>query len=187
MSTFEYLSVYISIVIGLAVAQLLGGVVRVVSDGHTKPYWVHLAWVFNVLGLITYYWWFTFDWQNRDPWTYQLFLFVFGYAVVMYLIARTLVPPADLRGSNYEDFFFSRSRLFFVLLALRWIVDLADTALTGGAEFSSPAFFPIWVTVLALFVVGAWTKRRQVHSGLAALFLVINVLLMLSGGGAAGS
>lgn len=186
MSTFEYLSVYISIVIGLAVAQLLGGVVRVVSDRRAKPYWVHLAWVFNVLGLMTYYWWFTFDWQTRDPWTYQLFLFVFGYAVVMYLVALSLVPPAELGDADYEDFFYSRSGLFFGLLALRWVVDLADTALTGGTEFSSPLFFPVWILVLALFILGASTRHRRVHAGLAVLFLVVNVALMLTGGGAAG-
>lgn len=187
MSVFEHLSVYISIVIGLAVAQLLSGVVRTISNAHSRPYWVHLAWVFNVLCLITYYWWFTFDWEARTTWTYQLFLFVFGYAMVMYMLALTLVPPADLEHSNYEDFFFSRSRLFFSLLALRWVVDLGDTALTGGAEFSAPGFVPIWIVIMALYVVGASTKDRRVHAGLAGGFTLLNFVLLSIGGGASGS
>jgi hypothetical protein len=131
VTIFEHITVYVSIIIGLAVAQLLGGVVRVLSDRRAKPYWVHLAWVFNVLCLITYYWWFIFDWQSRTEWTYQLFVFVFAYAMVNYLLAVTLVPPAELDHGDYEEFFFARSRLFFSLLIVRWLEDLGDTFLTG--------------------------------------------------------
>ena len=186
MSIFEHIIVYVSIVIGLAVAQLLGGVVRVLSDRKARPYWVHLAWVFNVLSMITYYWWFTFDWQSQAEWTYQLYSFVFAYAMVMYLIAATLVPPAELDHGDYEEFFYARSRLFFSLLSIRAVVDLGDTYLTGGEEFSYPLFFPIFALVLALYVLGATTKNRRVHAVLAAAFTLLTVSLWTAGGGAAG-
>ena len=187
MGVFEHLSVYISIIIGLAVAQLLGGVVRSLTDSGSRPYWVHLAWVFNVLCVITYYWWFTFDWEARTEWTYQLFLFVFAYAMVIYVLALTLVPPRDFPHESYEEFFFSRTRVFFSLLAVRWLVDLGDTALTGGEEFSQPAFFPIWSAVMALFIAGAITRDRRAHAGLAGLFTFSNLILLFVGGGAPGS
>ena len=120
-------------------------------------------------------------------WSYQLFLFVVAYAMVMYMLALSLVPPADLPHASFEEFYFSRSRLLFFLLALRWLVDLGDTALTGGAEFSAPGFFPIWIGIMALYMLGASTKHRGVHAGLAGAFTLLNLVLLAVGGGAPGS
>ncbi|NIV17474.1 MAG: hypothetical protein GWN47_03500 [Woeseiaceae bacterium] len=47
MSQFEYVAVLISIIVGLALTQMLRGVGRMVTtkDG-PKAYWVHLVWTF---------------------------------------------------------------------------------------------------------------------------------------------
>ncbi len=53
MSQFEYVAVLISIIVGLALTQILRGVGRMVTtkDG-PRPYWVHLVWTFYLFFLI---------------------------------------------------------------------------------------------------------------------------------------
>ena len=62
MSAFEYLSVFISIILGLAVVHLLGGVSLLLDQRIVaRIFWVHTAWVLNMFSLITWVWWS--NWQ----------------------------------------------------------------------------------------------------------------------------
>ena len=46
MTTFEYLAVLISIIVGLGITHLLGGVARFIHHpDRYKFYWVHLLWI----------------------------------------------------------------------------------------------------------------------------------------------
>ena len=58
MSTFEYLGVLISVLLGLAITHLVMGVASIVQNrDSTKAYWVHLLWVANTVIWINQYWW----------------------------------------------------------------------------------------------------------------------------------
>jgi len=47
MGLFEYVAVLTSIIIGLGMAQLLQGLIRLIQHPEqAKPYWVYLLWVF---------------------------------------------------------------------------------------------------------------------------------------------
>jgi hypothetical protein len=51
MDSFEYLSVFLSILLGLAVTHLVVGTVSIIQQrASTKVYWVHLLWVANGIG-----------------------------------------------------------------------------------------------------------------------------------------
>ena len=77
MTTFEYLAVFVSIVIGLAVVRLLRGLIELATGEGLESYWVHTAWLaYHVLWL-PYFWWFTFGWRNQSDWTYPLFFFIY--------------------------------------------------------------------------------------------------------------
>ena len=56
MGTLEFVLVLVSIIIGLAMAELFGGVARVLR-GDLRPYWIHSVWVLFVLLLQVQSWW----------------------------------------------------------------------------------------------------------------------------------
>jgi len=85
VTTFEYLSVFISIVIGLGVVRVLGGVAAIIDRQDARSYWVHSAWVGYFVFYLPYFWWLTFDWRREELWTFPVFMFVVFFAMLAYL------------------------------------------------------------------------------------------------------
>jgi hypothetical protein len=57
MSTFEYLSVLLSIIVGVGITHMIMGLGRLFS--HTsgrKIYWVHVLWTINIALYLVVYW-----------------------------------------------------------------------------------------------------------------------------------
>jgi len=90
-------------------------------------YWVHLCWVLYMFLTAVFWWWWEFRFHSVEVWTLQLYLFVLGYAFLIYLVCALLFP-ADLEGyEDYRSYFYSRRAWFFGLQAAGLAVDLGDT------------------------------------------------------------
>jgi hypothetical protein len=166
MTTFEYLSVFISIVVGVAMVRLIRGMVEIATGQSGKPYWIHTLWMVLYLLWLPYFWWFTFGWRNQEVWTYPLFFFIVLYSMVIYAFIATLVPsdPGDVE--DFEEFFYSVRRVFFGLLGGLWVLDGIDSILKGpeNLERLGPLYFPIVGLGIAGNLVAAWTDSRRYHT-----------------------
>src|SRR5579872_4509431 len=93
ISAFEYVTVFISIILGLGVTQILTGIADLVHQNErVKIYSPHLVWVFLVLVLHVQEWWVTFQLRSYGPWRLPVFLFILLYPVVLFILARLLFP-----------------------------------------------------------------------------------------------
>jgi hypothetical protein len=169
-------------VVGLGVTRLLSGVARIIQ--HPKQYRlypVHMAWVASLLLMLVHFWWWEFGLFAIADWTFGKYLFLIGYAVVLFLMCALLFPDSmqDYRG--YEDFFYSRRVWFFGLLGLTYLLDIADTLLKGEAHFArfgneylirTPVF-------VALCLAAIWTSSRRFHALFVAAALVYQVSWIL--------
>lgn len=178
MEMFEYVAVLTSIVIGLGIAHLLQGVSRVIQHpGRELLYWVHLTWVAGMFFQAIFWWWWEFRLGEVEVWTFQLYLFVLVYAVVIYLCCALLFP-ADLDGySGYRDYFYSRRAWFFGLLATAYVIDLADSWFKGPDHFFSLGTEYYTTTVLQAALLGgaAITRHERYHQVLAVLTLAYQI------------
>src|SRR5262245_14610861 len=106
---FEYVMVLASIIVGLGLTHLLQGVSRlVISWGQTKPYWVHLIWVAYMFVTTVMWWWVEFRFRDVEVWTFQLYMFVLGYAFIIYLMCAWLFPDETGALKSYKEYFYSR-------------------------------------------------------------------------------
>ena len=87
MSQFEYVAVLVSIIVGLALTQILRGVGRMVTtrDG-PRAYWVHLIWTLYFFLLIVMFWWWEFR-LGTVEWSLGLYIVVILYAICSFLSA----------------------------------------------------------------------------------------------------
>src|SRR5262245_11789257 len=175
---FEYVMVLASIIIGLAITQLLQGIARLVQHPKRAPlYWVHLCWVIYMFLNTVLWWWWEFRFQEIQEWTLQLYLFVLGYAFLIYLVCALLFP-ADLEGyDGYKSYFYSRRAWFFGLQAVGLSVDLADTLLKGSTYFTSFGLqYPIsTISQIGLSIAAAITRNERFHAVFAVCMLVYQV------------
>jgi hypothetical protein len=172
---FEYVMVLASIIIGLAMTHILQGVARLVQHPRRAPlYWVHLCWVLYMFLTAVFWWWWEFRFQSIQEWTLQLYLFVLGYAFLIYLVCALLFP-ADLEGyDGFKDYFYSRRAWFFGLQAAWLAVDLGDTLLKGTAYFTSFGLeYPVATIVqIVLCIAAAITRNERFHGAFVVAMLL---------------
>jgi hypothetical protein len=166
MSTFEYLSVFISIVIGLGVVHVLTALARIIVDRDSRPYWVHTLWGFNALYQLALFWWFTFDWRLQDVWTLPLFLFVVGFAMLTFLLSAIVVPLSPPADGDYRAYFYGHHRQIFGLWLAYAGVDTVDAILKGPEAHPTGLGVEFWLMGVVFwsgYGTAALTKNERFH------------------------
>lgn len=176
VSAFEYLSVFMSIILGLAVVHLLGGVSLILDQRvSARLSGIHLLWVVNMFTLITWVWWG--NWQLNDIESFSVVHYVAMvlFSVVLYLMCGLLFP---VRGKEVEDFHaqfeMNRSRFFILgelLLVAALLKGYVDRQVLEEPDTLERA---IMLGALALlFGIATKTRARAYHVTLALVFLVL--------------
>lgn len=180
MDFFNYVMVLASVIVGLAVAHLLQGVARMVqTQGRAKIYWVHLLWIFLMFHNALFWWWWEFGLSQMRSWTFELYLFVLYFAVLLYVICAILVPSSLGGYADYRAYYYSRRRWLFGLLLLFSLLDFVDSAVKGWAHLMALGW-PYFVSVAvrsALMIVAFKSRNERVHATIVILFIA-NLMLL---------
>lgn len=182
MSEFEYVTVLLSIIFGLAMSHLLRGVGVAIHQklGHWDV--VHTLWVVNAFLLLAVNWWVTFGFQAYadqyeaaaaaaglpDPsfWTIELFLTLLLWAVFLYMPSVLLFPPDQKTEESYNDVF-HRNRLWLMGTMIGFLLmDVAQTAFRRALlePWYYLPFVGHWVVLLLLAM---WIRKRGVQKFVA--------------------
>ena len=71
MSSFEFVAVLFSVIIGLAISHLLAAVSDLVeSSKRVKLYWITSIWIITVLIWDIFSWWGLWELQSLEFWNY---------------------------------------------------------------------------------------------------------------------
>ncbi len=183
MDPFSYICVLTSIVLGLAVTRLVGGLGQLLQTRKRTPsYWVHTLWMLNTLLAVIIVWWVQYRWRHVERWTLFLFIWLLVEPIALYL-ATALLFPNEQEGEpigNWRTHYYSMHRQFFALLALTFPLDLVDTLLKGWAYFRSFGleYFGTQTLLFALCVTAATTRSARFHGAFAVFFFVFNTALL---------
>lgn len=172
---YFHVRVLIGLVTGLGLARLLTGLARFVQHpSRAQIYPPHLVWVFFMLIYIIHFWWFEFGLSIIDPWEFENYAFVIGYAALLFFITTLLFPDRMDDYSSFAEYFISRRQWFYALLAIVFVIDMLDSLMKGQQYFVAlGAWYPIRQTSLALLcgvVMIAKNARTHMGLGLIAIF-----------------
>lgn len=179
---FEYVFVLASVIIGLAITHLLQGVAGIVQHPGRKPvYWVHLVWVAFMFLTTAFWWWWEFRLHLVQTWTFQLYLFVLLYAVLMYVVCALLFPKDLDDYAGWKDYFLDRRAWFFGLGLLAQPMDMADTWLKG-ADYAASLGLEYWIAkgviITGSLIAIAWRNERY-HAVYAVASLAYQFFFVL--------
>jgi len=178
MTQFEYLGVFISVIVGLAVAHIIRSVVTILLNRKKiELYWPHSIWCLNILLYLVNFWWFVFYWSRLQFWNYYLFLLLIFYAILLSLLSLIILPERISKGYNFKDHFYSWRKWFFGLLTIIWFIDMAETYLkhSTGVREMHPFYLPFNFVIIILSVTGILTDNKKFH-GFFTLFWFIWVM-----------
>lgn len=178
MTPFEYITVLISIILGMGITQLVTGIADVVHQWNkTKLYWPHLIWVGFVFFLHIQDWWETYALQTHASWRLSTFLFVVLYPINLFILARLLFPIANSNTVDFKQFYFSNYRRFFL-----WVIILSLLAIANNLAISDYTWMDQMApTALVLTlgpIAGRDIKNEYVHK-VAAVMLWITLMAVL--------
>jgi hypothetical protein len=168
MDAFSYLSVLLSIILGLAITQVLKGFRGLMqSRSRLIGYWPTVTWAILVLVVAVQSWWAMFDLRLHQHWTFVEFATVLAQQVVMYLLAALVLPDffGDARV-DLRDHYYGQRRWFFVLLLLLVIISIVkELLMTGRVE---PVNFAFLLTFATLSAVAAIVDKPRYHEWMTA-------------------
>jgi len=179
---FSYLSVLLSVILGLAVAQILKGFRGLLlSRTRIRLYWPVIAWALLLLLVCFQNWWSMFGMRVRHDWTFLQFTMVLLSTIFIYMLAGLVFP--DLFGEEVVDLrenCYAHRGWFFSLGVATIVCSVCkDFVLDGRLPNSTNLGFH---SVFALtLLTGALTQREWYHKilvvfGIASFVLYIVVL-----------
>ena len=167
MDMFEYVMVMVSIIVGLAMAHLLHGLVDIAQRPQPmKLRSIHLVWAAYVLLTTAFWWWFQFKLQALVPvWTFHAYLFVLSFAALLYVQATLLFPRNLEPDADLDVFFLDHRGWFFGATAIYFIADFTDSWMKGPEHFAGLGLEYVIVTGVqfVLCLVAIWTRNRVFH------------------------
>ena len=174
MDEFSYLSVLVSIILGLGITRLLTGCGQLIEDrDRGRTYWPSLLWAVVLLVIHVQTWWSMFGMRSHEGWTFLAFLVVLLQPIALYLLAALVLPtlapgePVDLRSHYYRQ-----ARWFFGLLIVLLVVSLVKDLIVSGA-LPAPVNVAFHLVFMALAAAVAVTAQPRYHEAVATLTPVL--------------
>ena len=180
MSVFEYLIALVSVVIGLAIARTLGGILQLVHHRDSvRVDWLPLVWTGTLLLWTVFFWWFTFGMaEEATTWRMRNLLFVLGYASTIYFVLGMLYPADIGQGFDMRAHFAGAHRWFFGWLFILVTFDVFDTTykIVNRLGMPEPFYFVVLSTLVIGSAIGWRVQSRRYHVAFGIVFAALVVV-----------
>jgi cell division protein FtsW (lipid II flippase) len=157
MDAFSYVSVIMSVVIGLGLSHLLTGTAELFKARRRVTfYWVHLVWIALIFVGHIFLWWTMWNLRLIRHWNFFSFLSLLLAPVLLYVAAAFLIPKVAANSSiNLREYFYENQVAFFIV---------------------NEAFMALMCILLC---VSAVIKNARYHAVIALLFGLLFLLFVL--------
>ena len=181
ISPFEYITVLISIILGMGITQILTGVASLVNRWErVKLYWPHTALIILVFIIHIQEWWAFYEMRHYKVWHLATFLFVILYPVSLYLLARILFP-LSLKDAiiDLKTFYYSNYKRMFLMIIILDVLAIIDNIFISGYSIADQVVQLCVMILLIVFVVRG-SRNEWVHKGIAATLILITVIAIIA-------
>ena len=126
ISAFEYVSILVSIILGLGITQLLSSFSDVLYHfKKVKFYWPHLIWIVFILFLHIQDWFVTYQLKDKPVWQLWELMFILIYPISLFIVAKMLLPTNEREEeTNLKLYYFSQYALLFFVVAISVLVSI---------------------------------------------------------------
>ena len=183
MSPFEFVTVLISIILGLGITQIMSGIADQIHQwDKVKLYWPHMLWVILVFILHVQQWWLTYELRAITTWRLPFFLFEILYPINLFILARILFPSAgEETFADLKKFYFQNYRKFFVIVIILSTLSAIENIVIYDLGIEGWLVNVILLTGLLVVSVKD-IRSERLHQLIAVallIFMVVGIVLHL--------
>ncbi len=175
MTIFAHISVFISLILGLAVVHLLSGFSLILDTRkESRTYWVHLVWTFNMLLTVVLVWLSSFVLSPLSEISVLHFLNLLAYSIITYLMSGLLYPVQGEEVTDFREHFDTNYKRFSFLGILFVIVDATDGLLEhfeAGIPLDVGQFTTLSVW-LVLFICSLFIESKYFKAFVSVVYSV---------------
>ena len=180
MTIFEFVTVAISIIFGIAISRLLSAGIELFRHKSSIEFsWVPIVWAVNIFCLLIVLWWQIFGISElKSVWTGGDFNLTVAMVVALFIASSLILPSRYGEGVvNLFRHFDSEGRwglaayMMFFIIAIPWNWKLF------GNEFLSWSDWDHYLLIAILFGTVVSKSARQIEV-LTAIFMIIHTTNM---------
>ena len=177
MDAFSYLSVLLSIILGLAIAQVLQGYRAILlARGRVRLSVPMLIWSGLILLFAAQAWWASFGLRDRVNWDFLSFAVILLQMVVLYMLSAIIFPEVG-RDDRVDllDHFERHRRIFFgFLIGMLAVSVLKDVVLDH--RLPTPLNLAFHAGLAAIAVAGAVLRSARSQLSVALIAVAASLL-----------
>jgi len=184
VDAFAYLSVLLSIILGLAITQILQGYRGLLlARSNVRLYAPTIVWSVLLLFFSAQLWWASFGLASHKQWDFATFAVILLQTVLLYMMSAIVLPDVpngagvDLQAHYYREvmpFFCTSLLMLAASIGKDWMLN---GRLPSTINLAFHAFFA------GIAIVGIATRKPRVHFLIAfimAFFSVAYVSLLFA-------
>ena len=184
MDAFGYLSVLLSIIVGLGLAQVLTAMGRLIRHRENVVFdWLPLLWAGVMLIVFVQVWWSMFGMRTRTDWSFVSFLLVLAQCCTLYMMAAVVLPEqVEERAVDLAAHYQRQHRWFFGFFLATLVISVIKDLVING-HWPTPLNLGFHFLLAATCVSAIMVDNRRYHEVVgvttpAALGLYIGLLFM---------
>ena len=181
MSPFEFVTVFCSLIVGLALSHIL----RAVSDLYeirerVKMYWLNSLWVITVTMWPIFTWWGLWNLSlDLQEWHYPQYWFLVTNLASIYFFTTLVLPKAIDEGTiDLEHHYYSVHKAFFSIVAFSLFSSAAVNHSLFGEELNSDMVVMPFIVGCAA-VAAVFTDSRLYHKIIGVFMFLMFIAFQL--------
>lgn len=170
MSAFSYLSVLLSIILGLAITQVLQGYrALLLARGRVRISASVLIWSVLILLFAAQAWWASFDLRDRTHWDFLTFAVILLQMILLYMLAALVFPDIEHGGTadlmEHSDKY---RRAFYGFLLAMLVTSIAKTLMTDH-RLPSATNLGFHLLLMTLAIAGIVSRNHRLQVAIAVV------------------
>jgi hypothetical protein len=182
MDAFTYLSVLLSIVLGLALTQVLQGYRAILlAKGRIRHSATVLIWSGLLIAMVAQAWWASFGLRDRTQWDFLSFAIILAQMGLVYMGAAVVLPDVPPAGKVdlAEHWALHRKPFFAFLLAMLAMSLLKSIALDDRLPRTTDLYFHFLLATVGIIGIIVGAKRVQLLLACTTAALLVAYVALL--------
>lgn len=180
MSPFDYLTILVSIVIGLAIANVLARLAVVITARERVDfYWPPVAWAIWLFFVAVQHWWAQWSVRHTREWNFGAFCLELLVPVLLFLLSALVLPEREENGRlDLGEWYFHNRAWFFAILFLVPAASLAEEIARTG-RIASPVNLGFLLLFEAMTVFAYLSKSRRIQEWITGQAMVMTLIYVV--------
>jgi len=186
VSQFEFLSIFVSIIIALGISNILSSAMRLIRRrGRVHTHCTTLIWMAALFLLQVLAWWVAFQRRESTNWTFFRFLLYLLLPILVSVPGYLLVPEIEMELEPQFDLEkeFNHNRVwFFAILGAMGLTSFVESAVSAGtSRLNFGSAFPLVVVLLCIGGIvlrSKWAQLLVASTFLATLLCYIGFVFL---------